>query len=174
MKGAILLLMKDEALFTGVNDTDASSKRQPPLDGTPPRLRRPDRQQVLLRPCSLDELLSPAHQVRTLWAVVERLALSGFDAHVKARGASPGRAATEPRLLVALWLWAATQGVSSAREVARLCNEHDAYRWLCGGVSVNHHTLSDFRTDHEQALDELFTEVLALLIDKQLVSVKRI
>lgn len=138
------------------------------------RLRRPDRRQVLLRPCSLEELLSPDHQVRVLWAVVERLDLSAFSASFKARGQTPGRSATDPRLLVALWLWAATQGESSARRVAKLCEEHDAYRWLCGGVSVNHHTLSDFRTDHAEALDELFTLVLAMLIEKKLVSVKRI
>ena len=66
------------------------------------RLRRPDRQQVLLRPCSVEELLPPEHQVRTLWAVVERLDLSAFAASFKARGASPGRAATDPKLLVAL------------------------------------------------------------------------
>lgn len=138
------------------------------------RLRRPDRQQVLLRPCSLEELLPPEHQARTLWAVVERLDLSAFAAAFKARGASPGRAATDPKLLVGLWLWAATQGESSARQVAKLCEEHDAYRWLCGGVSVNHHTLSDFRTDHAEALDDLFTLVLAMLIEKKLVSIKRI
>jgi transposase len=140
----------------------------------PPRLRTPDRLQVLMRPCSLEELLPPGHQARTLWAVVERLDLSQFYRPLKARGEAPGRAATDPRLMVALWLWAATQGVGSAREVARLCQEHDAYRWLCGGVGVNHHTLSDFRTGHAEALDELFTLVLATLIERKLVSVTRI
>jgi len=140
----------------------------------PPRLRRPDRSQALLRPCALDDLLPPGHQVRTLWAVVERLDLSAFHAPLKARGEAPGRAATDPRLLVALWLWAATRGVGSARELARLCDEHDAFRWLCGGVRVNHHTLGDFRTGHGQALDDLFTLVLAMLMGKGLVSVRRI
>src|SRR3954470_14625956 len=132
----------------------------------PPRLRRPDRSQVLLRPCSLEDLLPPGHQVRTLWAVVERLGPSPFCEPLRARGDAPGRAATDPRLLVALWLWAATRGVGSAREVERLCGEHDAFRWLCGGVRVNHHTLSDFRTGHADALDELFTLVLAMLMGR--------
>jgi transposase len=129
---------------------------------------------VLLRPCALEDLLPPAHQARTLWAVVERLDLSPFHQPLRARGDAPGRAATDPRLLVALWLWAATQGVGSARAVERLCREHDAYRWLCGGVRVNHHTLSDFRTGHGDALDDLFTLVLAMLMGKGLVSVRRI
>jgi transposase len=163
--------MKERSLFPGIDNEPGLARRA--SEGEP-RLRRPDRRQVLLRPCSLEELLPPEHQARTLWAVAQRLDLSGFEAALKARGEVPGRAATDPRLLVALWLWAATQGVGSAREVARLCAEHDAYRWLCGGVSVNHHTLSDFRADHALALDELFTLVLAMLMDKGLVSVKRI
>jgi transposase len=162
--------MKETTLFPGIDER--TPPRQP--SDCEPRLRRPDRGQVLLRPCSLEELLPPEHQVRTLWAVVERLDLSLFYAALKARGEVPGRAATDPRLMVALWLWAATQGVGSAREVARLCEEHDAYRWLCGGVGVNHHTLSDFRTGHAEALDELFTLVLAMLMEKGLMSVKRI
>jgi transposase len=128
--------MTEEPLFPGIADVRTPA---PAADG-PPRLRKPDRLQVLMRPCSLEELLPPGHQARTLWAVVERLDLSQFYRPLKARGEAPGRAATDPRLMVARWLWAATQGVGSAREVARLCQEHDAYRWLCGGVGVNHHT----------------------------------
>ena len=75
---------------------------------------------------------------------------------------------------MALWLYAATQGVGSARELERLCEYHEAYRWLCGGVPVNYHTLSDFRVDHEEALDGLMTEVLAMLMERKLVSVHRI
>jgi transposase len=169
--------MEETGLFPGV-EIDVAETSGPSGDGQPPalppRVRRPDRRQVLLRPCSLEDLLPPGHQVRTLWAVVERLDLSAFYAPLQARGERPGRAATDPRLLVALWLWAATQGVGSAREVARLCEAHDAYRWLCGGVGVNHHTLSDFRTDHAAALDELFTLVLAMLIERGLVGVRRI
>lgn len=129
-----------------------------------PRLRRPDRQQVYLVPCRLEELLPDDHEARTVWAVVEKLDLSAFYEPIQARGSEPGRSATDPRLLVALWLFATLKGVGSARELARLCQEHDAYRWLCGGVPVNHHTLSDFRTGHERALDDLFTQVVASLV----------
>jgi transposase len=122
----------------------------------------------------LDETIPPEHHARVIWAVVERLDVSAFEAPVQAREGEAGRPATDPRLLLALWLWATTQGVGSARELARLCECHDAYRWLCGGVSVNYHTLSDFRVANEKALDALMTEVLALLMAKDLVSVKRI
>jgi transposase len=102
------------------------------------------------------------------------LDLAAFYAPLRARGEAPGRAATDPRLLVALWLWAATRGEGSARRLAGLCGTDDTYKWLCGGVPVNHHTLSDFRVGHAAALDELFTLVLAMLIGRGLVGVSRI
>ncbi len=127
-----------------------------------------------MRPCSLEELIAADHEVRTLWAVVQKLDLKGFYTPLMARGENPGRAASDPQLLVALWLWAATQGEGSARRIAKLCAQDDTYRWLCGGVSLNHHSLSDFRVDHEKALDELFTLVLATMMQKNLLNVKRI
>lgn len=163
--------MQDQKLFSesALPEIEAGPSTPPP-----PRVCRPDRQQVLLRPCSLEELIPQQHEVRTLWDVVVQLDLSGFYAALQCRGSSAGRPATDPQLLVALLLWAATQGVSSCREINRLCQEHDAYRWLCGGVGINYHTLSSFRTDHAQALEDLFTNVLATLICRGLVSVHRI
>jgi len=140
----------------------------------PPRLRRPDRNQSLMQTCWLDEMLPADHQARTVWAVVEKLDLTQFQESLKARGSDPGRSATDPRLLVALWLYATVEGIGSGREIARLCECHDAFRWLCGGVPVNYHTLNDFRVGHEKALDDLFTEVVAVLTHKGVVSVKRI
>lgn len=165
--------MQDAALFPGVETGVAAARdRQAPEEQ--PRLRKPDRSQVLLRPCCLQELLPAEHEFRTLWAVVQKLDLSGFYQPLRCRGSAPGRGATDPQLLVGLWLAAATRGVSSARELERLCVENDPFKWMCGGVGVNHHTLSDFRVDHGKALDELFTSVLAMLIANNLVSVQRI
>jgi transposase len=139
-----------------------------------PRLRRPDRAQAIIRPCLLEDLIEPDHPARTIWAVVQRLDLSGFYAPIAARGSDPGRAATDPALLIGLWLYAASEGVGSARQLAALCQNHAAYQWICGGVSINHHSLSDFRVGQEKALDDLFTQVLASLLDKNLVSLQRI
>jgi transposase len=165
--------MQDTALFPGV-EMEVAAVQVQPAEAEPPRLRKPDRGQVLLRPCSLEELLSPEHEFRTLWSVVEKLDLTEFYKPLCCRGSSPGRAATDPRLLVGLWLGAATRGISSARELERLCVEDDPFKWMCGGVGINHHTLSDFRVGHGKALDELFTSVLAMLIANDLVSVERI
>ncbi len=138
------------------------------------RLRRPDRLQVTMRCECDDELIPLEHQARVIWRVVQTLDLAAFQEPIRAREGVCGRNATDPRLLVALWLYAATRGVGSARELARLCVESRPYRWLCGGVTINHHTLSDFRVGHAQALDELFTQVLALLVGKGVVKVRRI
>jgi transposase len=138
------------------------------------RLRKPERFQVLMRTECDDDLIPQTHQVRVIWCVVDKLDLSAFHGPIKARDGVCGRDATDPRLLVSLWLYAATRGVGSARELARLCVESRPYRWLLGGVTVNHHTLSDFRVDHAAALDELFTQVLMALVAKNLIKVSRI
>lgn len=138
------------------------------------RFHRPNRSQVRLVACSLEETIAPNHHVRVIWELVEQLDLSAFTVGLKVQEGRAGRSATDVRLLVALWLWAATDGVGSAREVTRLCKVHDAYRWLCGGVDVNYHTLSDFRVDHESALDELLTSMLVMLTEQKLVKVRRI
>jgi transposase len=168
--------MKDQGILPGmesqVSGIETTSEACPPLGSL--RFRRPDRSQMRLVPVALDETIPAEHHVRVVWEVVERLDLSGFATGLKVCEGEAGRSATDVRLLVALWLYAATQGVGSARELARLCEYHDAYRWLCGGVRVNYHTLSDFRVDHEKALDGLMTEVLAMLMERQLVSVQRI
>jgi transposase len=138
------------------------------------RFRRPDRAQTRLLPCVLDDTIGADHPVRLVWAVVEQLELRGFAAGLKVQEGGAGRSATDLRLLVALWLWAATEGVGSARELARRCEAEDAYRWLCGGVAVNYHTLSDFRVEHEAALDQVLTQTLAALMTQGVVKVRRI
>lgn len=121
-----------------------------------------------------DGLIPVDHPARLLWQVTGKLDLSGFYDTIQARSGVVGRDATDPRLLIALWLYAAIRGIGSARELARRCAESKPFMWLCGGVSVNHHTLADFRVRHAQALDELFTQVIATLVDKGLVKVYRI
>ena len=138
------------------------------------RLRVAERSQVVWEAQCLDDRLPPQHRARTIWAVVEALDLSAFERPIKARDGVPGRDSTDPRILVSLWLYASVRGIGSAREVARLCQESKPYEWICGGVTVNHRLLSDFRTDHGDALDGLFSNVIATLVKKGLVKVKRI
>jgi transposase len=138
------------------------------------RLRKPERRQMAMVVQCPDDLVSPTHPVRRVAEVVEHLGLSGFCQPIKAREGVAGRDATDPKLLVALWLYACVRGIGSGRELARQCQENAAFQWLCGGVSVNHRLLSDFRTDQGEALDELFTQVIASLVDRGVVKVSRV
>ncbi len=140
----------------------------------PVRLRRPERGQMAWVAQCPDDLVPPTHSVRRIWEVVKSLDVSGFYATIKAREGVAGRDTTDPRLLVGLWLYACVRGIGGARELARQCEENLAFRWMCGGVTVNHRLLSDFRTDHGEALDALFTQVIASLVDKGAVKVRRI
>jgi len=138
------------------------------------RLRVPERRQIAMVVQCADDLVAAQHPVRMVMAVVETLDVSRFSESIKAREGVAGRDATDPRLLVGLWLYACIRGIGSARELARRCEESAAFRWLCGGVGVNHRLLSDFRGDHGAALDEMFTQVIASLVDKELVRVSRV
>jgi transposase len=155
---------------------EAGARVEPKVGEAKPgvRLRRPDRRQIEMVVQCPDDLVGQTHPVRMVMAVVEKLDVSSFCEPIKAREGWAGRDATDPQLLVALWLYACIRGIGSARELARRCEESAAFRWLCGGVSVNHRLLSDFRTDHGDALDELFTQVIASLVDRDVVKVSRV
>lgn len=133
-----------------------------------------ERRQIELRPSDLESLLAADHRARAIWGLVERLDLKAFYAGIRSRDGEAGRPATDPKVLVALWLYGTSEGVGSARELARLCEEHDAYRWLRGGVPMNHHMLSDFRTGYEDALDDLLTQLLGSLMKAGLLHLKRV
>jgi transposase len=123
-----------------------------------PRLLEPNRLQIELRASDLESLLPEDHRARLVWGYVVHQDLSRLFEAIKARGGNAGRAAIDPRILFALWLYATLEGVGSGREVARLALEHDAYRWICGGVSVNYHAINDFRAGNEALMDELLTD----------------
>lgn len=139
-----------------------------------PRLRVPHRDQVEMRWKSLDQLLETDHPARLVWQAVAALPLGAWLSEIKAVEGHVGRDATDPRLLVALWVYATLDGVGSAREVARLCEKHLAYEWLCGGVTVNHHLLSDFRSHGGDKWDELMTQFVASLLSEGLVTLNRV
>jgi transposase len=139
-----------------------------------PRLLQPNRAQVELRASDLESLLGEDHRARLVWGYVERQDLGALLDAIKARGAAPGRRAIDPRILFALWLYATLDGVGSGREVTRLSREHDAYRWICGGVQVNYHALNDFRTAHDQVMDELLSANVAALAAVGAIALERV
>ena len=148
-------------------DVPAAASTEPAAAPAVPReqlrLRRVDRARGVPIPARLEELLPADHLARLIWAAIARLDLTAFYAPIVVVVGGPGQAATDPQILVALWLYATSQGVTSARALNDLCVAHLAYIWLCGGVALNYHTLSDFRSDHVTALDALLTQVLGCL-----------
>lgn len=139
-----------------------------------PRLRLAERSQGEFRIASLDELLPADHQVRVVWEYVCALDLTALLKSVRAVPGQPGRDATDPRILLALWLFATIDGVGSARTLDGLCREHLAYQWLCGGVSLNYHTLADFRGQHTDILDQLLTDSVATMLHEKLITLKQV
>jgi transposase len=144
-----------------------------PRDATP-RLRRAQRDQIVMRCLPLDALLPEDHTARTIWAYVQGLDLTALYEEIEAVEGGKGRAATDPRILIALWLFATAEGVGSARALARLCEEHVAYQWLAGDVPMNYHTLADFRTAHPQFLDDLLTKSVATMMEQDLIDLNRV
>lgn len=142
--------------------------------GGRPRLRTAERRQVELRSVSLDQLVAPDHRVRLVWDFVERLDLSALYREIKAVEGRPGHPPADPRILVALWLYATVEGIGSARELARLCEQHLAFQWLCGGVGMNHTTLGDFRVGHGALLESLLVDSFAALLKSGVASLDRV
>src|SRR5215212_6822711 len=163
--------MTDVLALPGMPDPASPAPLPPrprPLGPSQRRIHTAAREQVELVPRSLEEVLPDDHPARQVWALVERLNLEAFSVTIRVALDGPGRPASDPQVLLALWIYATVDGVGSARRLDRLCREHDAYRWLRGGVPVNHHLLSTFRTGHRAALEALLTDTIALLLHHNL------
>jgi transposase len=139
-----------------------------------PRVLRANRSQLELRPSDLESLIAEDHRVRAIWAFVEGLDLSSLYEEIGSVEGHAGRPAIDPAILLGLWIYATSEGVGSARALERLCEAHDAYRWICGGVSVSAHTLSDFRVRNAATLDELLTQSVAQLMAEGLVELTHV
>lgn len=139
-----------------------------------PRLKPIQRDQMVLHPVHVEHLVEPDHPIRAIWELVGGLDLSRFYADIKAVEGVAGQDATNPRLLICLWIYAYSERINSAREVARRCAYHPVYQWLTGLKNLNYHSLSDFRVDYQEELDELFAQVLAVLQSEGLITLERV
>lgn len=137
-----------------------------------PRINRPQRFQGKMRTESLDDRLDADHAARLVWTFVEGLDLAELFERVKAVEGSAGRNASDFRVVFALLLLAAIDGVPTSREIARLSENHRAYEWLRGGVPVNYHMIADFRVQHAELLDRLLSQALASLMHEGLVNLE--
>jgi len=139
-----------------------------------PRLRKPNRDQMVMGMIDVEELVPADHPVRAIWQLVGSLDLSEFVEEIKAVEGGAGRTPWDPQLLISLWIYAYCDGVNSAREIERLSEHHPAYQWLVGLERVNYHTLSDFRARRREKLSKLFAQLLGLLRAEGLINLERI
>ena len=149
--------------------SEANEQRCPPQ----PLIKPVDRNQYLLRACHVERLIPENHPARDIWETVGRLDLSHFYEDIKSNTQQGGRSATDPRLLISLWIYAYSRGVGAAREVEQLCEYDPAFQWLTGMESVNYHTLSDFRGDWEES-EEVFSQILAVLLAEGLITLEQV
>jgi transposase len=163
------VLFGESADFAPSSGSEAASA---PAAGKP-RLQRANRAQAEFRPVLLDEWLPEDHLARVVWNFVEHLDISHLLAQVRATEHRAGQPHIDPRLLLAVWLLATIEGIGSARRLDKQCEHHLAYLWLLGGVSVNYHTLSDFRVGHGDFLDKVLTDSLASLLAEGLITLRR-
>jgi transposase len=156
-------------------DAPAPEPSSPPTPSVGvPRLRTAVRDQITFRSAALDDLILPEHPARVIWEYVVGLDLTALLEPIKSVQHRPGRSPIDPRILLTLWLYATTRGVGSARQLDSLCRSDLAYQWIVGEVSVNYHTISDFRTDHGDLLDDLLTKSVAVLLAEGLVDLERV
>ena len=165
--------MEQTSLFSDLPER-LEGKSVAPIRPQDARVVRPIRNQIQFLMQDLDATLPEDHQSRAIWDFLERLDLSAFYASIQAVEGGPGRPASDPQVLLAIWVYATVEGVGSARKLDRLCREHDAYRRLRGGVPVDYHLLSDFRGEHQEALNELLTQIVATLMAEDLVTLKEV
>ena len=138
------------------------------------RVQRPERYQVRWRDAALDELIPQDHRVRAVWAYVDSLDVKPLYRNIQAVAGGTGRDAVDPKILLALWIFAIIEGVSSARHLARLCERDLPYMWICGEIGVNYHLLSDFRTGHGAFLDQLLTDTVATMLHQNIVTLETV
>src|SRR5487761_322755 len=139
-----------------------------------PLIRFVNRQQMSWRAVDVEKLIGEDHAARAIWALVGRLDLGRFYEGIASSAAEGGRPAFDPQLLISLWVYAYSQGIGSAREVARRGEYDPAFQRLTGLDAVNYHTLADFRVEKQKELDVLFTQVLAALSKEGLITLEQV
>jgi transposase len=168
--------MSEEVALPGLEELVQPSAEQAAASGGERKRRYEyiNRAQLVFRTIDVERLIPAEHPARAVWEFMGKVDLSAFETSIQAYEGGRGRAAYEPRLLLSLWVYAYSRGEWSGREISRLCETDPAYQWLTGMKPVNYHSLTDFRVQHEVALRQLFTQILAVLSQVGLVNLERV
>jgi transposase len=165
--------MNEQFLFIPTKEYSQEHISQKNYNGKP-RLKIAIRNQIEMITKSLDELLPQDHLARDVWTYVEHLNLAIVLKNIRSVEGNAGRPATDPKIFLAIWLYGTIKGIGSARLLEEYCREHDAFKWICGGVQVNYHSLSDFRSLQGEQLDDLLTQSVAILANKDIISLESV
>jgi len=168
--------IKNPTLFPDENFSPKNEEKKPSPGGTSsnPKLKSVDRSQMIFRTIEIEKLIPQDHDARAIWEFVGGLDLKEYYKDIRSQAGEAGRSASDPRLMISLWVYSYCKGINSAREMARLCDFDPAFQWLTGMTLINHHSLSDFRADHYEALENLLVEILALLSAGGLITMERV
>lgn len=166
--------MPEQEILLEMSATDGRAAACVEVTPAPRKLKFVDRNQLRMLMLDVDSLVAADHKARAIWELTGKLDLSGFLKGIRSEVGQAGREHHDPRLLVAIWLYAYSESISSAREVSRQMEHEPGLRWLTGLEGINHTTLSEFRTAHREALDEIFTELLAVLEGAGLVDLEQV
>jgi transposase len=139
-----------------------------------PRINSPVRNVIEYKMFCLEDVIPADHKARFVWNYVQELDMSGFTTKIQSVEGNAGRPATDPRLLLSLWIYATIEGIGSGRVIETYCADHSAFKWLCGEVSVNYHTITDFRTGNKELLDDLLTQSVAVFLNQGMITLERI
>ena len=156
------------------SEAEGENKVKPEAPEGKPRYEVINREQLCWRRVDVERLIGEEHAARAIWEFVGQLDLRGYEEEVRAVEGKAGRPGWEPRLLISLWIYAYSEGVSSGRAIEELCEWEPGYQWMSGGRVVNAHTLTDFRVKHEAALEGLFVQSLGVLSADGLISLQRV
>ena len=128
-----------------------------------PKLVPVDRKQMRWTSVAVEDLIAGDHKARAIWELAGKMDLTRFTESLRTHEGSAGRPAWDPQVLVSVWVYSYSEGISSARQIERMMEWEPGLKWLTGMEEINHHTLSDFRVRHKASLDELFAKLLAML-----------
>lgn len=134
------------------------------------KLKTSIRNQYQFQQLCLDQLVPDDHKVRIIWEFVSNMDLSVCLNDIWTFQGESGRSAIDPKIFLTLWIYTIIDGNASARKLEELCQNHDVYKWICGGVSVNRTSLAEFRSKNPHKFDELLTQCLAVMIKNEILT----
>lgn len=162
-----------DSLFPELEANQGEVKCEEAISGRR-KLRTINRAQRLLVPLDVEDLIPIDHKARAIWELAGKLDLSAFEKGLRTEEGGKGAPAWSPRLLLSVWVYALSEGIRTARTIARMMEYEPGLRWLAGLEQVNHHTLSDFLTENGEGVRRFMADMLALLEHAGQVDLERV